>query len=100
MKPKRRPPPKPRNHSAHALESPLFRMRLVKSLKGKASYKRRPKHRGGAFDSRIASNNRRSVKLLTIDTMVNTPPMNKFSLSETFKPNNGNTASCVSTATP
>ena len=55
MKRNRRRRPKPRSPSAMALTSPLFRMRKVKPLKGKASYKRRPKHRGGAFDSRLAS---------------------------------------------
>ena len=44
---KRRPLPKRRNLAARALESPLFRMRKVKPLKGKGSYKRRPKHRDG-----------------------------------------------------
>ena len=44
---KRKPLPKPRSLAARALESPLFRMQKVKTLKGKGSYKRRPKHRGG-----------------------------------------------------
>ena len=49
---KRKPLPKPRSLAARALESPLFRMQKVKTLKGKGSYKRRPKHRGGASDFR------------------------------------------------
>ncbi len=44
---KRRPLPKRRSLAARALESPLFRLRKVKPLKGKGSYKRRPKHRDG-----------------------------------------------------
>jgi hypothetical protein len=44
---KRKPLPKPRSLAARALESPLFRMQKVKTLKGKGSYKRRPKYRGG-----------------------------------------------------
>lgn len=44
---KRKPLSKPRSLAARALESPLFRMQKVKTLKGKGSYKRRPKHRGG-----------------------------------------------------
>lgn len=44
---KRKQIPKRRNLAARALESPLFRMRKIKPLKGKASYKRRPKHRAG-----------------------------------------------------
>ena len=44
---KRKPLPKPRSLAARALESPLFRMQKVKTLKGKGSYKRRPQHRGG-----------------------------------------------------
>ena len=45
---KRRALPKRRNLAARALESPLFRLRKIKPLKGKGSYKRRPKHRDGA----------------------------------------------------
>ena len=45
---KRRPLPKRRSFAARALESPLFRLRKIKPLKGKGSYKRRPKHRDGA----------------------------------------------------
>ena len=39
------------NPFARALQSPLFKQRRAKPLKGKGSYIRRPKHRGGGFDS-------------------------------------------------
>lgn len=48
-------PPRPRGVPAAALAKPIFRQRRVKPLKGKASYKRRPKHPGGAFLSRALS---------------------------------------------
>jgi len=41
--------PKRRSPAARALASPLFRVRIVRPLKGKASYRRRPRHQGGAF---------------------------------------------------
>ena len=41
--------PKRRNPAARALTSSLFRMRIVRPLKGKASYRRRPRHQDGAF---------------------------------------------------
>jgi stalled ribosome alternative rescue factor ArfA len=37
------------NPVAKALRTPVFRPRRVKKLKGKGSYNRRPKHRGGGF---------------------------------------------------
>lgn len=52
---RRKPVPKPRSVAAKALGSPLFRARQVEPLKGKASYKRRPKHRGGASVLRVVS---------------------------------------------
>jgi len=41
--------PRRTNPVARALRTPLFRARRVKSIKG--TYSRRPKHRGGGFDS-------------------------------------------------
>ena len=46
---RKHPPPKPRSPTARALAQPLYRQRKIKALKGKGSYKRRPKHRDGAF---------------------------------------------------
>ena len=46
---RKHPPPKPRSPAARALARPLYRQRKVKPLKGKGSYKRRPKHRGRRF---------------------------------------------------
>ncbi len=50
----RHPPPKPRSPTARVLAQPLYRQRKIKALKGKGSYKRRPKHRDGAFHLRAA----------------------------------------------
>ena len=42
---------KRRNPVARVVRSPAFRIRRVKPLKGKGSYIRRLKHRGGGFNS-------------------------------------------------
>ena len=51
---RKHPPPKPHSPTARALAQPLYRQRKIKALKGKGSYKRRPKHRDGAFHLRVA----------------------------------------------
>ena len=48
----------------------------------------------------IASNSRRSAKLLTIDTTVKIPPSANASPIRAGSPNHGNTIGCVSTAIP
>ena len=48
MKTKRRDPPKRRCVVAHALTNPCFLQRKVRPRKGRGSYTRREKHRGGA----------------------------------------------------
>ena len=52
---RRHPPPKPRSPTARALAQPLYRQRKLRPLKGKGSWKRRPKHRDGAFHLRVAA---------------------------------------------
>ncbi len=39
--------PVKRNPYAHSLRAPIFRMRKVRPLKGKGSYRRHTKHRSG-----------------------------------------------------
>ena len=55
---------------------------------------------GGHALTLIASNSRRSVKLRAMETTVKIPPIIRLSASDVCSPNSGNTAICVSTASP